>query len=104
MIGLVQAGEDAGAVAALLGLLALVGGMARRMIRTIRKLGHLADEVLGDGERPGWGRRLTALEQQVAAVRVKTEATLAEVKPNGGASLKDQVTRIERATGAKEAP
>lgn len=66
----------------------------RAMIRTVRKLGRLADEVLGDGdERPGWGARLTALEKKVSTV-------LGEVRPNGGGSLKDQITRIEEATGA----
>lgn len=69
-------------------------GLGRAMIRTMRKLGRMADEVLGDGgSRPGWGARITALEQKVNTVA-------AEVKPNGGSSLKDQITRIEEATGA----
>ena len=69
-------------------------GLGRAMIRTVRKLTRMADEVLGDGkDRPGWGARITALEQKVSTVA-------AEVKPNGGSSLKDQITRIEEATGA----
>lgn len=71
------------------------------MLRTIRKLGHLADEVLGDGDKKqGWGKRLTAIEQDVSVMKTKISATLAEVKPNGGSSMKDQISRIEHATGA----
>lgn len=88
-------------VAGALGALAVIGKAVSMMIRTVRKLGRLADEVLGDGERrPGWGQRLTAMEQAVAAVQAKMSTVLAEVKPNGGGSLKDQITRIEEATGA----
>lgn len=91
---LIEWGKAAAAVAALFGLGTLAWKGLRGMLRTVRKLGRLADEVLGDGdERPGWGARLTALEKKVSTV-------LGEVKPNGGGSLKDQITRIEEATGA----
>lgn len=88
------------ALAGAIGALAVIGKAVRAMLRTVRKLASLADEVLGDGEHPGWGRRLTTIEQDVSALRTKVAATLAEVKPNGGGSLKDQITRIETATGA----
>ena len=77
------------------GALLTLFGLGRAMIRTLRRIGRMTDEVLGDGteEHPGWGKRIAALEAKVNVVA-------AEVKPNGGASLKDQITRIEQATGA----
>lgn len=101
MIGLVKLGEDSGAVMALAGALALGGKLVLGMIRTVRRLGRLADEVLGDGgHRPGWGSRIAAIEQDVSTLKTKVTQTLAEVKPNGGSSMKDQISRIEHATGA----
>lgn len=105
-MSLVSLGADAAALAAIIGVAALAWKGLGRMLRTMRKLGHLADEVLGDGgERPGWGQRLAGLERDMAAVKRTSATVAAEVKPNGGASLKDQITRIEQATGAtKETP
>ena len=82
-------------LAALGGAILTLLGLGRAMIRTLRRMGRMADEVLGDGteEHPGWGKRIATLE-------AKDGAVAAEVKPNGGASLKDQITRIEQATGA----
>lgn len=88
---LIELGKVAAALAALAGLAILLGKAVRGMIRTVRKLGRLADEVLGDGTRPGWGARLTALEKSTASV---AEA----VRPNGGSSMRDAVDRIEQAT------
>lgn len=90
---LVELGKAAGALMAIAGLLALVAKAVRAMLRTVRKLGRLADEVLGDDERPGWGKRLTAVEAKLATV-------VAEVRPNGGSSMRDEVRRIADATGA----
>ena len=98
---LIELGKSAAAVAAMAGLVALLAKAVRGMLRTVRKLGRLADEVLGDGDdRPGWGKRLTKIEQDMTALKTSSATVAAEVKPNGGASLKDQITRIEEATGA----
>jgi len=71
------------------------------MLRTVRKLGRLADEVLGDGDkRPGWGRRMAAIEQDVTGLKSKVAQVLGEVRPNGGSSMRDEVRRIAEATGA----
>jgi hypothetical protein len=91
----------AGVILAIGAAVTLLWKAGRGMLRTIRKLGHLADEVLGDGkQKQGWGKRLTAIEGDVAVMKTRITATLAEVKPNGGDSLKDQISRIEHATGA----
>jgi hypothetical protein len=92
---LIELGKVAAAIAAIVGLFALVAKAVRAMLRTVRKLGRLADEVLGDEDRPGWGKRLTAVEAKLATV-------LAEVKPNGGGSMRDEVRRIADATGANQ--
>ena len=98
---LIELGKVAAALAALSGLAVLAGKAVRGLLRTVRKLGRLADEVLGDGEkRPGWGKRLTSIEQDVGALKRTSATVAAEVRPNGGSSLKDQITRIEEATGA----
>jgi hypothetical protein len=98
---LIELGKVAAALAALAGFVVLLAKAVRGMIRTIRRLGRLTDEVLGDGdERPGWGKRLAAMEQDVSTLKARVSTVLAEVKPNGGGSLKDQITRIEEATGA----
>lgn len=75
----------------------------RGMIRTVRKLSRLADEILGvadDPDRPGWGARLATLEQRAETTDIRIAAVLAEVRPNGGSSMRDAVARIEQATGA----
>lgn len=92
---LIELGKLAGALVAIAGLFALLAKAVRAMLRTVRKLSRLADEVLGDEDRPGWGKRLTAVEAKIATV-------LAEVKPNGGGSMRDEVRRIADATGANQ--
>jgi hypothetical protein len=88
-------------VSAIVGLPILGWKGLRAMLKTVRKLGRLADEVLGGGDkRPGWGKRLTTIETDVAALK-KTSATVAaEVRPNRGSNMRDEVTRIAEATGA----
>jgi hypothetical protein len=97
---LIELGKVAAAVVALSGLVVLLVKAVRGMFRTVRRLGRLTDEVLGDDDRPGWGKRLAAIEQDVTGLKAKVTQVLGEVRPNGGGSLKDQITRIEEATGA----
>lgn len=97
---LIEIGKAAAAVAAIAGLGVLLAKAVRGMIGTVRKLGRLADEVLGEGDRPGWGKRLNDIESTVDGLKAKVANVLDEVRPNGGGSLKDQITRIEEATGA----
>jgi hypothetical protein len=105
---LIEAGKAAGALVAISGLLALLWKTGRGAFRATRRLGRLTDEVLGDGgERPGWGKRLTAIEGNVAALQGnvarlddKVREIGHEMKPNGGESMRDEVRRIAEATGA----
>lgn len=76
------------------GLTAL-GWLVTKVWRGLRSIGHLVDDLRGEPARPGVPARpgimdrLAVVEQDVAQVR-------AEVTHNGGGSLKDAVTRIER--------
>jgi hypothetical protein len=98
---LIELGKAAGALVAISGLVVLLAKAARGALRTGRKLTRVADEVLGDGdERPGWGKRLTAIEGDVSALRDRVREIGAEVRPNGGSSMRDEVRRIAEATGA----
>lgn len=112
---LIEIGKSAAAVAAIAGLAVLLAKAVRGMLRTMRKIGRLVDEVLGDGDkRPGWGQRLTGIEalgktsagrltgieSRVTGLEKKVGTVIDEVKPNGGASMRDQINRIEQATGA----
>ncbi|GIE46423.1 hypothetical protein [Actinoplanes lobatus] len=102
---LIELGKVAAAVVALSGLAVLIGKAVRGMLRMVRRLTRLTDEVLGDGdERPGWGKRLTAIEANVAALQAKIREVAHEVKPNGGSSMRDEVRRIAEATGANTPP
>jgi prophage DNA circulation protein len=98
---LIELGKAAAAVAAIAGLAILIGKAVRGMLRSVRRLGRMVDEVLGDGdERPGWGKRLASMEKDVAALKRTSATVAAEVRPNGGSSMRDEITRIAEATGA----
>lgn len=86
----------AGAVLVLGGALAMLVKGGKWMLGTARKLARLADEVLGDEERPGWGKRLTAIERRLSNVE-------AQVTPNGGRSMHDKVNAtLAAVTGTDE--
>lgn len=84
-------------VAAVLAALGGVGAAVRWLVVRLRKLGHLADDLLGEPARPGQEARPGLMD------RVKTlEARTAELRPNGGHSIKDTVDRIEQRLVAVE--
>jgi len=82
------------AIVAVAGVLVALGGIGaaiRWIVVQLRKIGHLADDLLGEPARPGHVARPGLMD------RVKTlEERTAELKPNGGGSIKDQVTRMDR--------
>ncbi|NJP33676.1 hypothetical protein HCJ94_17230 [Micromonospora sp. HSS6-12] len=93
----------AGAVVAIGGATVLLGKAGRWLWRRSRQLGHLLDDVLGEPERngqparPSLMARVAGIEDRVAVIEKRSAVIEHEVKPNGGNSLKDQVTRIDRA-------
>lgn len=72
--------------------------LARLLWHTLQRTIHFLDDYFGqparDGTdaRPGVMARLAALERIVQEIR-------AETKPNGGTSMRDSVSRIERDVG-----
>lgn len=83
----------AGAIVIIGGALAILYKGGRWMLRGMRQLFRVADEVLGDELRPGWGKRLCNIEDRLTKVED-------QLRPNGGTSLHDKVSRIATATGA----
>ncbi|ROO51087.1 hypothetical protein EDC02_5951 [Micromonospora sp. Llam0] len=86
------------------GLISAVGAASgvivvavRWMLRTMKRLGALADDLLGEAERPGVPRR-PGLMERVGAIEDRLgeveRVVCRELRPNGGSSIKDQVARI----------
>lgn len=100
------AGVTVEQVIGLILVLAAASVAARKLWRGSRKLGALVDDLLGTPARPGVEAR-PGLMERVAAVEATTSDTAAQlattadqvrtvhyqVLPNGGESLRDEVTR-----------
>ncbi|MEV6344116.1 hypothetical protein [Actinoplanes sp. NPDC051851] len=95
---LIEVGKVAGAVVAVAAMLSV----ANKALRSLRRLGHLADEVLGDGKKPGWGQRIESLETGQVELTKLVKGIDHEVRPNSGGSMRDAVDRIAQATGAHD--
>lgn len=78
-----------------------VGYATRRALRGLRKLGRLTDRVLGvpaDGDTPARPGLLAQVDKLAADVAGLT----AEMRPNGGSTLRDAVNRVEKKLGDVE--
>lgn len=77
------------------------GALLWRWTRGLRRVAQRAEDFIDDWQgtpqrpgvpaRPGVMERLDVMERDLAAVR-------AEVRPNGGSSLRDAVDRVDRRT------
>jgi hypothetical protein len=92
-----------GEIAVFSTLVVSVWALARRIIPAVRKASRLIDDVIGvpesmpgrkDGQ-PGIMDRLAAVETDLAQVRDTTAATVVQVHPNGGGSMRDQVDQLK---------
>ena len=98
--------QIAGLVAAAAAGLAGAIYIGRVVIQFSRRIGHFLDDWFGEParegqpERPGVMSRLARQDLRQARAEQRLARIEAELKPNGGGSIKDQVTRIEQATGA----
>lgn len=88
-------GIAAAGVAFVTGALAL----ARSAWRGIRRIMHVVDDLAGSPARegvharPGIMARMTNLEDKFDSIQPQVETIHHEVLPNGGDSLRDEVTR-----------
>jgi hypothetical protein len=78
------------AVAAVAAAIAAVWAAARKVLPHLRRIGHLVDDLVGEPERPGVAARPGVMER----LRELDERT-AELRHNGGGSIKDAVHRID---------
>lgn len=84
---LFQAGAIAAAISAIIGTLLMLGKVVRLVWSFNRRIGHALDLIIGAPavgeipEKPGVVARLERIEK--------------EVRPNGGGSMKDQVSKIQ---------
>ena len=88
--------------------LAAIAYIVRSVSRALRRVGHFLDDWFGEPARddqparPGVMARLGRIENRQARTEQRVGSMESELKPNGGGSMKDQVTRIEQATGADQ--
>lgn len=96
------------ATAAIIGAVAALSRAAVWVAGTLRKLGRLADDLIGEPARPGHPEptpglldRVATIEGHVAPLQPRLDdldrrlaAVEAELRPNGGSTLRDAVDRI----------
>lgn len=99
-------------IAAMLGLAAGLGRAAVWVWAILRKVGRMTDDLTGEPARPGFPatpgvlERLTGIESGLLLLTPRLDAMEerlgqleAQMRPNGGATLRDAVDRIDsRAT------
>lgn len=79
--------------AALLAIIGLVGLIVRAALRTLRRLDDFLSDWRGEPRRPGQPRRPGVME--------RIERIEAQLRPNGGSSMRDRVNAIAGAVGAE---
>lgn len=96
-------------ITAMLACLAGIGGALRWLWQVLRALSRLADDLTGEPARngqearPGLLDRLKAIEdklQRLDDFERRLAALEAQLRPNGGSSLRDAVDRIEQTAAA----
>lgn len=80
-------------IAGALGMLGAAYAAARRVGPKLRRIGHLVDDLAGESERPGVDARPGVMERLRHLDRVTDE-----LRPNGGASMKDTLNRLDHRT------
>ncbi len=110
----------AGGITVILAAIAAVWKSVTWVHGRMRKIFRLVDDLAGEEPRPGFpgrpglltrvssietlqrahGERLERGDSGFDEVRERLQRIEAELHPNGGGSLRDQVDRVARATGA----
>ncbi|MDT0306880.1 hypothetical protein RM780_07875 [Streptomyces sp. DSM 44917] len=92
----------AGAAAAGAAVLAAAWRGVRAVARVVGRVDEVVDDWQGTPSRPGVEARPGVLER-LAGIEARVTRIEHEMKPNGGASLRDAVNRVDRRT-ARIAP
>jgi hypothetical protein len=87
----------AGIAAALVAVVAGVAAVVRWGRRLARNVEDFIDDWRGTPSRPGVPERAGVMER-LATIERRTEVVAHEVRPNGGASLRDAIDRVDRRT------
>lgn len=103
---LLLVGAAAGAIAAVGAAASVITKGMVWVVRTARKLARLVDDLVGAPDepgRPGSGQpgllaRVAAIEDTQSRILRRLEA-LEELRPNGGSTVKDQVTALAQRAG-----
>lgn len=89
----------AGAIIAVLGLLAGAWRVVRRVLCVLRRVDQVVDDWQGTPPRPGVPARAGVM-QRLATIEQTMGIVAHEVRPNGGSSLRDAVHRVDRRTAS----
>lgn len=110
---LADLGAGSGAIAAVIGLLLLVVGLIgrafRRGARVLRDVIHDELPAAMADSAPAVTRDLVrrevadAIEPHAAELRGELRALVAQMQPNGGESLRDQIDKVNRRVSSLEA-
>lgn len=79
-----------------LGGLWAVRGPAKFIYTTLIRFHEFFEQWFGDEERTGIPKRLEALENQTHQQSFTLGELRHELKPNGGSSMNDRLTRVEK--------
>jgi hypothetical protein len=86
----------AGSVVALAGALGAIAAGGRWMLRTLRRVNEFLEDWNGEPPRAGVAERPGVMER---LARIE-----AELRPNGGSSMRDEIRAIRDATTADPPP
>ncbi|TDC81914.1 hypothetical protein E1193_13510 [Micromonospora sp. KC606] len=87
-----QLGALAGALTAIVTAVYLGG---RWMLRTLRRIDDWLDDWYGEPARPGQPAR-PGVPERLTQIEARQAAIEAQLRPNGGGSLRDAVDRVEQ--------
>lgn len=76
------------------GAVVLIVLLLRKLIVFVRRFGHFLDDWFGQPARPGVPEQAGVMTR-LANVEAQVERVEGQLKPNGGNSIYDKVTRVD---------
>lgn len=87
----------AGAITVLAAAAGAIAKGARWMFRTVRRMSDFLDDWNGEPARSGHDR-VPGVMERLEKIEKRLSTVESQVTPNGGSSLRDDVTKIKQAT------